>query len=94
MTTVRSGNAKLHHMRKVEAEHIAYAFIQVRYLILVRQLIESTGRRDLLSPRVTSGPRQMANTVTVMRTTAPSKLSMRHPTLIGQSLSLSGGTSE
>jgi len=30
----RSSNAKLHNMYKVEAENIAYAFIQVRHLIL------------------------------------------------------------
>ncbi|KAG2111307.1 uncharacterized protein F5147DRAFT_772028 [Suillus discolor] len=46
-TTVRSGNAKLHNMQKVEAEHIAYAFIQwqARYGISSRdKWSESDGK--------------------------------------------------
>ncbi|KAG2065343.1 hypothetical protein BDR04DRAFT_1032999, partial [Suillus decipiens] len=40
--TTRSGNAKLHNMLKVEAEHVAYTFVQCHFSISSRDKWQST----------------------------------------------------
>lgn len=74
LSVTRSGNAKLHGMYTVQAEHIAYALVQVRGLHESTALISHLYSRVVsASPHAINGKKQMVTIATAMHTTARSK---------------------
>jgi len=94
LSVTRSGNAKLHGMYKVEAEHIAYALVQVRTFVSSVLMSHLSSRVALASRHAINGKRQMGTIATAMPTTAQSKQSGNRLTKRGRRNFWNGGTSQ